>query len=77
MGMMCGEAYEFIWITLMSDEKTLKQRAKERDNNQNPTFVVLEQTKKLEGTIKIETTNLTIDEVVEEVHNVIIGAKQG
>lgn len=68
-----GVEYELVSLTLMCDEKTLIARAKERDNNQSPDFVVLEQTRKLSNTIKIETADKSPEEVVDEMLAVICG----
>ncbi len=71
LGMITAVEYEFVSITLTCDEKTLRQRAKERDNNQSPTFVVLDQTKQIENTIRINTGNRTPEEVVDELYKVL------
>jgi len=62
-----GVDYELVSFTLMSDEATLLKRAKERDNNLDPHFVVLEQTRNLPNTIKITTTNKSPEEAVDEM----------
>ena len=63
-------------ITLMSDENTLRERAKARDKNQNPTFAILEQTKQIENTIRINTANRTPEEVIDELYKVICASKK-
>jgi hypothetical protein len=66
-----GVEYELISFTLLCDEHTLTARAQARDNNQTPKFTLLEQTKKLKETIKIETTNQTPEAVVDQMLVVI------
>jgi len=68
-----GVEYELVSLTLMCDEKTLIERAKERDNNQSPDFVVLKQTRELTDTIKIKTAGKSPEEVVDEMLSVICG----
>ena len=69
--MIKGVEYELVSFTLLCDEPTLTKRAKERDNNHTPKFMFLEQTRKLENTIKIETTNRSPKEVVDKMLMVI------
>ena len=64
---------ELVSFTLMCNEMTLINRAKERDNNLNPHFVVLEQAKGMSNTIKIKTANRSPEEVVDEMLTVIYG----
>ena len=66
-----GIEYELVSFTLMCDEMTLTDRAKQRDNNLNPHFIVLEQTRDLPNTIKIETANRSPEEVVDEMLSII------
>ncbi len=60
-------AYDLVSFTLMCDEETLKQRAWQRDENINPDFTLLERTRTLSNTVKIETTNKTPEEIVDEL----------
>jgi broad-specificity NMP kinase len=60
-------------LTLMCDEDTLMKRASQRDNNDNPIFILLEQTRALNHTIKINTANKHPEEVVDEMLSVIQG----
>ena len=76
LGLIKAQEYEFISITLMCDENTLRERAIERDNNQSPTFVVLEQTKQIENTIRIDTANRKPEEVVDDLYKVIYESKE-
>jgi broad-specificity NMP kinase len=66
-----GVEYELISFTLLCDEQTLTDRAKQRDHNQTPQFMLLEQTRKLDNTIKIETADRSPEEVVDEMLTVI------
>lgn len=76
LGLIKAKEYEFLSITLMCDENTLKQRAVERDNNRSPTFVVLEQTKQIENTIRVNTANRTPEGVVDELYKIICESKK-
>ena len=67
--------YELVSFTLLCDELTLTKRAKERDNNQTPKFTLLQQTRKLDNTYKIETANQSPEEVVNTMLTVIAGIK--
>jgi len=69
-----GVEYELVSFTLMCDEITLTDRAKKRDNNQDPHFVVLEQTRDLLTTVKIDTANRSSEEIVDEMLGVICDA---
>ena len=66
-----GVDYELVSITLMADETTLTDRARHRDDNLDPHFVVLEQTRGLPGTVKIDTANRSPEEVVDDMLAVI------
>ena len=70
-----GVKYELISFTMMCDEQTLTERARDRDNNQNPEFSVLEQTKNLHDTIRIETASRRPEDVVDEMLAVITSAE--
>ena len=69
-----GVEYELVFITLMADETTLTDRARNRDNNRDPHFIVLEQTKRLTDAVKIDTANKSPEEVVDEMVAVICGS---
>ena len=49
--------YDLLSFTLMCDEATLTKRARQRDDKANPRFIVLEETRALTNTIKIDTAN--------------------
>ena len=66
-----GVEYDLKSITLISDEATLTERSKQRDNNLNPCFMLLEATKALENTILIDTTNRKPEDIVAEMLTVI------
>lgn len=68
-----GVDYELVSFTLMCDERTLIHRAKQRDQNLTPNFLVLDQTKTLSNTIKINTANTNPDDVVHEILSVVCG----
>lgn len=62
-----GVEYDLLSFTLMGDEATLKERAKRRDGQDSPIFVVLEKTRSLSNTIKIDTVDKTPDSIVDEM----------
>lgn len=66
-----GVAYDLHTFTLMADEATLTERAKRRDGQANPTFILLEKTRALINTIKIDTSKKTPEAVVDEMLAVI------
>ena len=66
-----GVEYDFLWFILMCDETTLTERARIRDENLAPDFMVLEKTRALVNTIKINTAAKTPEVVVEEMLAVI------
>jgi gluconate kinase len=68
-----GVDYELVSFTMMCDERTLIHRAKQRDQNLIPNFLVLDQTKTLSNTIKINTANTNPDDVVHEILSVVCG----
>jgi broad-specificity NMP kinase len=57
----------------MCDEATLTERAKRRDGEANPQFLLLEATKALINTIKIDTSNKKPEEIIDEILSVIHG----
>lgn len=67
--------YDLLSFTLMCDEQTLTERARERDNNHSPQFTVLEQTKNLPNTIKIDTTTRSPEGVVDEMFSILTCTK--
>jgi predicted kinase len=69
-----GVAYDLLSFTLMCDEATLTERARQRDAEANPTFMVLEATRALANTHKIDTANKTPEEIVAEMLSIIHGA---
>ncbi|MCJ7739539.1 MAG: hypothetical protein MUQ10_19870 [Anaerolineae bacterium] len=66
-----GIEYRLVSFTLMCDEMTLNDRAKQRDDNLDPHFIVLEQTRDLPTTVKIDTANRSPEDVVDEMLAVI------
>ena len=72
-----GAAYELLSFTLMCDEETLSARARQRDSEANPSFLLLEETRALANTIRIDTAHKTPEEVVEEMLGVILGISSG
>ena len=68
-----GPEYDLLSFTLMCDEATLTERARRRDDKANPRFIVLEKTRALVGTIKINTANKQPEDVVDEMLSVIHG----
>lgn len=66
-----GVEYDLISFTLMCDEATLAERAGLRDNNADPRFIVLGETRTLVDTIKIDTANRKPEDVVDEMLSVI------
>ena len=68
-----GVEYDLLSLTLMCDEATLYERARQRDENVNPSFIVLEETKALVNTIKIDSTNKKPEEIVNEILSMIHG----
>ena len=68
--------YDLLSVTLMCDEATLTERAKQRDDNANPNFALLEATKALMNTIKIDTANKKPEEIVDEILSVIHGVSR-
>jgi broad-specificity NMP kinase len=68
-----GVKYDRVQITLMCDETTLAERARQRDDNVTPGFTLLEATKTLVNTIRIDTAHKEPEEVVDEMLAVIRG----
>jgi len=68
-----GVEYDLLSLTLLCDEATLTERARQRDDNTNPSFALLEATKALVNTIKIDTANKKPEEIVDEMLSVIHG----
>lgn len=66
-----GVEYDLLSFTLMGDEATLTERAKRRDGENSPIFVVLEKTRALTNTLKIDTVHKTPDAIVAEMLAVI------
>lgn len=65
--------YDLLSFTLMCDEATLTERAKRRDGESNPQFFLLEATRALINTIKIDTSNKKPEKIVDEMLPVIHG----
>ena len=63
--------YDLLSFTLLGDEATLTERAKRRDNEANPHFIVLAQTRALTNTIQIDTTHQQPEEIVTEMLSII------
>jgi hypothetical protein len=71
LGRITGVEYDLLSFTLMCDEATLTERARQRDDVVSPRFIVLEETRALANTIKIDTANRQPDEVVDKMLSVI------
>lgn len=65
-----GVEYDLLSFTLLCDEATLARRAKQRDDNTSPDFLLLHQTMEL-NTIKIDTTDREPEEVVDEIITIV------
>jgi len=65
--------YDLLSFTLMCDEATLTERARRRDDKDNPRFILLEATRALANTIKIDTAGRQPEEAVDEMLSVIHG----
>ena len=68
-----GVEYDLLSFTLMCDQATLTERAKQRDGETNPQFTLSEETKALIDTIKIDTANKKPEGIVDEMLYVIRG----
>lgn len=73
LGRINDVEYDLLSFTLMCDEATLTKRARQRDDQANPCFILLEETRALTKTIKIDTANKQPEEVVDEMLFVIHG----
>ena len=73
LAMISGVEYDLLPFTLMCDEATLAERAKQRDGEAHPQFFLLEATRALINTIKIDTTNKKPKEIADEMLSVIRG----
>ncbi|QOR35483.1 hypothetical protein IMX26_01150 [Clostridium sp. 'deep sea'] len=62
--------YELIFITLYANEDTLKQRAKERDNNNDPKFLLLNRSLAQES-IFINTATNSLQETVKQIVEIV------
>ena len=62
--------YEKILITLYANEETLKQRAKERDNNNDPKFMLLKRSLAQES-IFINTATNSLQETVKQIVEIV------
>jgi hypothetical protein len=67
LGRIEGVEYDLVSFTLTCDEATLTERARRRDKAANPRFTVLEATRALVDTIKIDTANRKPEDVVDEM----------
>ncbi len=70
-----GVEYDLVSFTLMCDAATLAERARLRDENADPCFLLLEQSRALGDTLKIDTAGKTPEMVVEEMLAIIQGVK--
>jgi hypothetical protein len=66
-----GVEYDLLSFTLICDEATLTERAKQRDDQANPRFIVLEQTRNLANTIKIDAAKKKPEEIAEEMFSIV------
>lgn len=62
--------YELIFITLYANEDTLKQRAKEKDNNNDPKFLLLNRSLAQES-IFINTATNSLQETVKQIVEIV------
>ena len=62
-----GTDYELFSFTLLCDEAALTERARLRDGETHPSFIVLERTRALVNTIKIDTTQRRPEAVAAEM----------
>lgn len=69
-----GVEYDLLSFTLMCDEATLTERARQRDDTANPRFTVLEETRTLVDTIKIDTGQKKPKEIADELLSAIHNA---
>ena len=69
--MIEGVEYELLSFTLVCDTDTLRHRAKHRDNNTSPDFLLLHQAMALD-TIKIDTANRAPEDVVDDMIAIIL-----
>ncbi|MHB1293806.1 MAG: nucleoside/nucleotide kinase family protein [Anaerolineae bacterium] len=72
LGLIQGVAYDLISFTLLADETTLAERAKQRDAEASPRFMLLERSRALEGTYKLDAARAP-EQVVEEMLAVVCG----
>jgi hypothetical protein len=73
LGRIGDVEYDLVSFTLMCDVETLTARARQRDDKVDPCFIVLEQTKALVDTFKIDTGKKKPDEIADEMLFVIHG----
>lgn len=66
-----GVEYDLLQFTLICDKATLAERARQRDGETDPQFFLLEATKALTGTIKIDTINKKPQAIADEILHVI------
>lgn len=66
-----GVDYDLVQITLMADEATLAERARVRDGEHDPQFLLLERARALTGTVVVDTAGRTPEDVVEELLGVV------
>jgi hypothetical protein len=66
-----GVEYDLLSFTLVCDEETLTERARQRDNVADPRFLVLEESRGLVDTIEIDTAQKVPEEVASEMLSVI------
>lgn len=71
LGRIRGIEFDQVSFTLMTDEDTLVKRAKQRDGEITPQFILLERARSLSSTIKIDTFNRTPEDIVAEMLFVI------
>jgi broad-specificity NMP kinase len=67
LGMIQGVDYDLVSFTLMCAERVLLERAKRRDGEANPQFMLLERSRALKHTIQIDTTDKKPEEIVNEM----------
>lgn len=71
LGMIEDVDHDLVRITLTAEEGTLRRRAEARDGETSPTFLLRERAQALRGTVVIDTSDLTPEEVVRQMRGVL------
>ena len=70
LNMIEGVEYELLSFTLVCDAATLRSRARQRDNNTSPDFLLLHRSMELD-TIKIDAANRAPEDVVDDIITIV------